>query len=98
MTRPLALPLLLVLAACGGGVVNEAMPQEPGPDAAACRQEAERDPEVQRIADSLVPTIPDNVYRVRQQLLVAIPRAYNECMIRRGARPAGGVERIRPAY
>lgn len=92
------LPVLLLLAGCGGGVINEALPQEPGPDAAACREEATRDPEARRIASSWTQGNLAQQDRVRRELRETLLRSYNACMIRRGARSTGGVERVRPAW
>jgi hypothetical protein len=92
------LPLLVLLAACGGGVIGESLPQEPGPDAAACREETLRDPDLRGIASSFTSENLAQNDRVRRELREAIPRVYNACMIRRGARPQGGVEPVRPAW
>lgn len=93
-----ALPLLILLAGCGGGVLNESLPQEPGPDAAACREEVLRDPELRRIAASMTSENLAQNDRVRRELREAIPRAYNACMTRRGVQPQGGVEPVRPRW
>ncbi len=93
-----ALPLLFLLAACGGGVIGESMPREPGPDAEACRAEAERDPEVRRIASTWTAGNLAQNDRVRRELREALPRVYAACMERRGVRAPGGVEPIRPRW
>lgn len=93
MTR--ALPLLILLAGCGGGLLNEAMPRESGPDAEACRAEVLRDPELRRIAAAMTPGNVAQNERVDRELRETIPRVYNACMIRRGARVQGGVEPLR---
>ncbi len=87
---------LLGLGACETGGVWANVPTDDTPDGRACRREAERDPEVRRIASQA--TSSGNVAwdeRVRQELLVALPRAWRDCMTRRGAIPAGGVEPVR---
>jgi len=91
------LPLLL-LAGCAGGVINEALPREPGPDAAACREEAIHDPEARRVAASAAAGNPAQEDRVRRQWREVLRRRYDACMIRRGARSAGGVEPVRPSW
>ncbi|MBP0466789.1 phosphoribosylamine--glycine ligase [Roseomonas sp. PWR1] len=93
--RAFALAALLGLAACGGGVVGRNLPNEPGPDAEACRREALNDPEARRIASSSVAGNLSQEDRVRRELAEALPRIYYACMRRRGAPAAGGVERVR---
>lgn len=92
------LPVLLVLAGCGAGVSDESLPREPGPDAAACREEATRDPEARRVASSTTPGNLAQEDRVRRELREVLLRSYNACMVRRGARSRGGVEAVRPAW
>ena len=87
---------LLALAACETGGVWANVPVDNSPDGQACRREAEQDPEVRRIASQF--TANGNEAwneRVRQEMLVALPRAWRDCMTRRGAMPGGGVEPVR---
>lgn len=90
-----ALPLLILLAGCGGGVINESLPRDSGPDAEACRADVMNDRELRNIASALTPNNPFQNDRVRRELHEAIQRAYNTCMVRRGARAMGGVEPVR---
>lgn len=82
---------LLVLAlgtsGCGGGVWAN-VPQDPGPVAAACRSEIERDPQVRDLGAQGGGNNA-NAERIRQELLVLLPALYHQCMIRRGAIPPG---------
>ena len=94
MIRPAALLALLALGACQNPLAD-LLPQDTGPDAQACREEALRDPEVRRIRESNVMDNPSQEFVVRRELEEALPRAYRNCMLRRGATPAGGVERVR---
>jgi hypothetical protein len=91
MTRSwVALPMLalaLATTGCGGGVWAN-VPREPGPVAAACRSEIERDPQVRRLGAEAGGNAA-NAENVRQQLLVLLPALYHECMIRAGAIPPG---------
>jgi hypothetical protein len=96
MIRSFALLAALALAACEQGGVWASVPADDSPDARECRREAERDPEVRRIARAQ--TAGGNLTQdsmVREQLMEALPRAWNACMLRRGAIPAGGVEPVR---
>jgi hypothetical protein len=96
MIRSLALLAALALAACQQGGVWESVPRDDSPDGRACREEAARDPEVRRLASAQTSGgNPTQDLRVREQLMEAIPRAWNACMLRRGAAPAGGVEPTR---
>ena len=97
MIRPAALIVLLALGACEQASLMDLMPQDPSPDGQACRQEALRDPEIRRIRESNVYDNTSQQFIVRRELETALPRAYRACMLRRGATPAGGVERVRPA-
>ena len=95
MIRPVALLALLALGACERSSLMELMPQDPSPDGQACREEALRDPEVRRLRGSNVYDNQSQMFIVERDLREALPRAYRACMLRRGATPAGGVERVR---
>jgi len=81
------LALALGTSGCGGGVWAN-VPQDPGPVAAACRSEIERDPQVREVGAQGGGNNA-NAERVRQQLLVLLPQLYHDCMIRQGAIPPG---------
>jgi hypothetical protein len=95
MRHAIALVGLLLLGACQQGGVWANVPVDNSPEGQACRREAEQDPEVRRIASSAASGNPAHDERVREQLLVALPRAWRACMTRRGALPPGGVEQLR---
>jgi len=96
MIRPIALLAVLALAACEQGGAWASLPPDDSPDARECRREAERDPEVRRIARAQTAGgNPAQDARVRQALMEALPRAWDACMLRRGVAPAGGVEPVR---
>ena len=88
--RPLLalLPLALALAGCAQGGVWANVPDESGPDAAACRREAEHSPQY-RLYGEMAGGNAANNEEMRQQLLVLLPQIYHQCMIRRGAVPPG---------
>jgi hypothetical protein len=92
MTRSwTALPLLalaLGTSGCESGGVWANVPQEPGPVAAACRSEIERDPQVRDLGAQGGGNAA-HAESIRQQLLVLLPALYHDCMIRRGAIPPG---------
>jgi predicted DCC family thiol-disulfide oxidoreductase YuxK len=95
MIRTLAAIALLGLAACQQGGVWANVPRDDSPDGQACRREAAEDPEVRRIASTATSGNLAQDERVREELLVALPRAWRACMTRRGALPPGGVEQVR---
>jgi hypothetical protein len=93
MTKPrLSLALLglmtPILAGCDTGGVWANVPDDRGPDAQACRQEAERNPRY-RLYGEMAGGNAANNEAMRQELLVLLPRLYHDCMIRRGAIPPG---------
>ncbi len=92
--RGLAAPALMAaaigLAGCQGGVWAN-VPVDNSPDGQACRVEAENDPEAQRIASAASSGNVAQDERVREELLVLLPRLWRACMMRRGA-IRGGVE------
>jgi hypothetical protein len=97
LLRLLCAPLLFVpfLAACGGGSRPGASPppqERESPEAAQCREEARRSPEVTRLARELNPSNLANAQRVGEERRIAEVRAFRDCMVRRGAALPGGVE------
>lgn len=95
MRRLAVLGALLLAGACQQGGVWANVPRDDSPDGQACRREAAEDPEVRRIASAAASGNPAQDERVREELLVALPRAWRACMTRRGALPPGGVEQLR---
>ncbi len=91
--RRTARPLLalLAVAGCAQGGVWANVPDDPGPVAAACRREAENSPQYRLYGETAGGNAANNE-EMRQQLLVLLPRLYQECMIRSGAIPAGTPE------
>lgn len=85
--------LLLALAGCGG--VAGALPQEPGPDAAFCRDDARQRVEQRNYGRELNAENLQNLARVQEEVRLALLRAYRDCMRRRGASIGGGVEPVR---
>ena len=89
-----ALVLLLLLGACGARGTPEAPAADPAL-AAACRAEAERDPEV---TDLIMKGAGSPTFLAESQddLKVARQRATIGCLRARGAIRPGGVERQKP--
>ncbi|MEO3473369.1 phosphoribosylamine--glycine ligase [Roseomonas sp. CAU 1739] len=79
--RPLL--ALLAVAGCAEGGVWANVPNEPGPVAAACRQEIANDPRVRGLGAEAGGNAA-NTETVRQQLLVLLPQLYRQCMVRAG--------------
>lgn len=88
LAHPLLALLPLALAGCAQGGVWANVPDESGPDAAACRREAEHSPQYRLYGETAGGNAANNE-EMRQQLLVLLPQIYHQCMIRRGAVPPG---------
>jgi hypothetical protein len=84
----LALAGLLGLAGCATGGVWANVPDQSGPDASACRREAENNPRY-KLYGEMGGGNAANMEEMRQELLVLLPQLYHACMIRRGAIPPG---------
>jgi len=88
------IPLLLLLAACGGSSGPELASAGPpaDPNTAACQTEAEKDPDVEAARRRL--TFGKGYYSVAEaDLRAAQKEAVRTCLQRRGIAPRGGVER-----
>ncbi len=85
-----ALPLVLVLAACGGTPAPNA-----DPVAAACRAEARAAPGAMAMDRQLNVANANNVYRLEQERAQAESRAFSDCLRARGVSRGGGVEPVR---
>jgi hypothetical protein len=89
------LPLLVILAGCGGDSRRSAraLPPEPeSPEAAICRAEARESPAVRESWREWNPRNELNVQRIGEERRIAEVRAFRDCMRRRGAAMPGGVE------
>lgn len=94
MHRMLVLPLLLVMAACGGTPAPVARPGE-DPQVAECREEARQSPQSQELARRMNFNNPTQMDRVREEQRVAEARVFQDCLRRRGLSRGGGVEPLR---
>ncbi len=95
MRAALILAVLLPLAACGGTTRPVPMAGPQGPEAAACRSEAEASTPARNLGRQQNfdnPNLMDRLAREREQ---AVLRAYNDCLRRRGLVRGGGVEAVR---
>jgi hypothetical protein len=94
MTR-FALPLLLLLAACGT-VPPPRQSATSQMDNEECRTEALNAPEVRDVSRRANPNNAEFMARLRVELADAQWNAYRRCLRARGLPAPGGVELIRP--
>ena len=85
----------LMLVGCAAQQQEPIFPPDQSADAAACREEAQRDPALQRIRHSVNVEYNSQMQRVQEQLVHAQRRSYFDCMALRGHGRRGGVERVR---
>ncbi len=93
--RAALLLLPLLLAGCGWFSGSPAPDPEARPEYAACRREAERDPQVVALAAQATPDWALNESRLGPQRQTLLNRAYRDCLRRRGLGMPGGVETLR---
>ena len=93
---PVLLLLPLLLAGCGWFSASPATPEpETRPEFAACRREAERDPQVVALGAQAGPDLALNQSRLGPQRQTLLNRAFRDCLRRTGVGMPGGVETIR---
>jgi hypothetical protein len=85
----------LAVAGCAGQSREDIFPADTSEDAAACREEARRDPALRDLRHSIFIGFQAQEERVRNEIVATQRRTYFDCMALRGHARQGGVERVR---
>ena len=95
MKTAAALLVVLAVAGCAGQSREDIFPPDTSADAAACREEARRDPALRDLRHSIFIGFAAQEERVRNEIIATQRRTYFDCMALRGHARQGGVERVR---
>lgn len=95
MKRTATLLVVLAMMGCAGESKEAIFPPDTSADAAACREEATRDPKLQEMRHSIYLGFQAQDERVSNQIIETQRRSYFDCMSQRGHVRRGGVERVR---
>jgi hypothetical protein len=95
MKAAAALLVVLAMAGCAGQSREDIFPPDTSADAAACREEARRDPALRDLRHSTFIGFPAQEEALRNEIIAMQRRTYFDCMALRGHTRQGGVERIR---
>jgi hypothetical protein len=95
MKTAAALLVVLAVAGCAGQSREDIFPPDTSADAAACREEARRDPALRDLRRSIFIGFAAQEERVRNEIVATQRRTYFDCMALRGHARQGGVERVR---
>jgi len=85
----------LAMAGCASQPREDIFPPDTSADAAACREEARRDPALRDLRHSSFIGFQAQEERVRNEIVALQRRTYFDCMALRGHTSQGGVERVR---
>ena len=85
----------LAMAGCASKPREDIFPPDTSADAAACREEARRDPALRDLRHSSFIGFQAQEERVRNEIVALQRRTYFDCMALRGHTRQGGVERVR---
>ena len=95
MKRAATLLMVLAMAGCASQPREDIFPPDTSADAAACREEARRDPALRDLRHSSFIGFQAQEERVRNEIVALQRRTYFDCMALRGHTRQGGVERVR---
>ena len=95
MKRAATLLMVLAMAGCASQSRQEIFPPDTSADAAACREEAQRDPALRDLRHSTFIGFPAQEEALRNEIVTTQRRTYFDCMALRGHARQGGVERVR---
>ena len=87
--------VVMAVAGCTGQARQEIFPPDTSADAAACREEAQRDPALRDLRHSIFIGPPAQDQALDNQIVATQRRAYFDCMALRGHARQGGVEPVR---
>ncbi len=90
-----ALLVALAIAGCASQSREDIFPPDTSEDAAACREEARRDPALRDLRHSIFIGFQAQEEALRNEIVTTQRRTYFECMALRGHARQGGVERVR---
>ena len=95
MKTAAAFLVMMTLAGCASQSRQEIFPPDTSADAAACREEAQRDPALRDLRRSIFIGFPAQEEALRNEIVTTQRRTYFDCMALRGHARQGGVERVR---
>jgi hypothetical protein len=95
MKAAAAFLVALAMAGCASQPREDIFPPDTSADAAACREEARRDPALRDLRHSSFIGFQAQEERVRNEIVALQRRTYFDCMALRGHTRQGGVERVR---
>jgi hypothetical protein len=87
--------VVMAVAGCASQSRQEIFPPDTSADAAACREEAQRDPALRDLRHSTFIGFPAQEEALRNEIVTTQRRTYFDCMALRGHARQGGVERVR---
>ena len=95
MKRAATLLMVLAVAGCATQSREDIFPPDTSADAAACREEARRDPTLSAMRHSVYVGFQAQEERLSNEIIATQRRTYFDCMAQRGHVRRGGVERVR---
>ena len=87
--------LARAMMGCAAPSREDVFPADTSADAAACREEAQRDPALRNLRHSTFIGFPAQEEALRNEIIATQRRTYFDCMALRGHTRQGGVERVR---
>ena len=96
MKRAATLLVVLAMMGCANQSKESVFPPDNSADAAACREEAIRDPRIKEMRRSVYIGFQAQEENLSNEIISTQRRTYFDCMAQRGHVRRGGVERVRP--
>jgi hypothetical protein len=95
MKAAAAFLVVMLVAGCASKSREDIFPPDTSEDAAACREEAQRDPALRDLRRSTFIGFQAQEEALRNEIVTTQRRTYFDCMALRGHARQGGVERVR---